>query len=201
MKYTQIAGDAFQHLQLNAGMILTEFDPADPGTPTEIKANALVATNGGATFQSNPSIIDLGDDIDNVPAHTKQYQQVEYYEPHISGTGKTANPTALEYFLSAFEKQTSNGVTTYIPRHELTGTDFKDVWWVGDYSDKHGDTNGGFIAIQLKNAINVGGFQLKSNDGGKGDLAFDFMGHYDIASPDEPPFAVYAKAGTDEPTN
>jgi hypothetical protein len=201
MKYTQVAADAFQNLQLNAGMILTEFNPANPGTASAVKAKALVATSGGATFQANPNYLDFGDDIDNVPANTKQLKRVDYYEPHISGTGKTANATALEYFLGAFTKQTNSGVTTYTPRTDLVDSDFKDIWWVGDYSDKNGDTNGGFIAICLKNALNTGGFQLKSNDNGKGDLAFDFTGHYDITDIDVVPFEVYAKAGAAEPAS
>jgi hypothetical protein len=167
----------------------------------EVKGNILVATSGGATFNSNPTYTDFGEDIDNVPANTMQLKRVESYDPHISGTGKTANAEALEAFLASFTKATTSGVTTYVPRNELAVTDFKDVWWVGDYSDKNGDTNGGYIAIELKNALNTGGFQLKSNDKGKGDLAFDFQGHYDIEDIDVVPFNIYVKAGSAEPAS
>lgn len=201
MKFTQVAADAFQNLQLNAGMILTDFDPSDPGTASDVKADALVATSGGATFKSNPSYIDFGDDIDNVPANTKQLKRIDYYEPRISGTGKTANEEALSAFLGAFTKTTTGGVDKYVPSGELSDADFADIWWVGDYSDKNGNANGGFIAIRLMNALNTGGFQLKSNDNGKGDLEFDFLGHYDIGDIDVVPFEVYAKAGTAEPSS
>lgn len=201
MRFTQIAADAFQHLQLNAGMMLTEFNPASPGTAESIKEHALVATSGGATFASNPTYTDFGEDIDNVPANTKQLKRIDSYDPHISGTGKTANSAALEAFLASFTSATSSGVTTYTPKNEVSISDFKSIWWVGDYSDKNGNTNGGFIAIELKNALNTGGFQLKSNDNGKGDLEFDFQGHYDMSDIDEVPFAVYVKAGTDEPSS
>ena len=201
MKFTQIAADAFQNLQLNAGMILTEFNPSNPGTASAIKANALVATSGGATFASNPTYIDFGEDIDNVPANTMQLKRIDSYDPHISGTGKTANSDALEAFLGAFTETTTSGVTKYLPSNMLATTDFTDIWWVGDYSDKNGNTNGGFIAIKLCNALNTGGFQLKSNDNGKGDLAFDFQGHYDMTDIDVVPFEVYVKAGAAEPTS
>ena len=200
MKFTQVAADAFQNLQLNAGMILTEFSPANPGTPSTIKANALVATSGGATFQANPTYTDFGEDVDNVPDNTMQLKHIDHYEPRISGTGKTANAEALEAFLGAFTKTTTSGVTKYVPNPDLASADFADIWWVGDYSDKNGDTNGGFIAIKLMNALNTGGFQLKSNDNGKGDLAFDFLGHYDLTSTATVPFEVYVKAGTAETT-
>ena len=198
MRFTQVAADAFQHLQLNAGMLLTEFDPSDPGTVDEIKANALVATSGGAAFNSNPTYSDFGEDIDNVPANTMHLKRLDSYDPHISGTGKTANPDALERFLGAFTKTTSGGVTTYLPNPDVAITDFKDVWWAGDYSDKNGNTGGGFMAIHLKNALNTTGFQLQSNDNGKGDLAFDFQGHYDMEDIDDVPFELYVKAGTAE---
>ena len=200
MKFTQIAADAFQHLQLNAGMLLTEFDPTAPGTASAIKAKALVATSGGAEFASNPTYSDFGEDIDNVPANTMQLKRLDSYDPHISGTGKTANPDALEAFLGHFTKTggTGTALATYTPKNEVAEDDFRDIWWVGDYSDKNGNTNGGFMAIELKNALNTAGFKLKSNDNGKGDLAFDFQGHYDIDDIDTVPFNLYVKAGTAE---
>ena len=201
MRFTQVAADAFEHIQLNAGMILAEFTPSNPGSASDIKAHALVATSGGATFASNPTYTDVGEDIDNVPANTMQLKRIDSYDPHISGTGKTANEEALQAFLGAFTKTTTSGVDTYVPSGELATTDFSDIWWVGDYSDKNGNTNGGFIAIRLLNALNTGGFQLKSNDNGKGDLAFDFQGHYDITDTDVVPFEVYVKAGTAEPAS
>ena len=200
MRFTQVAADAFQHLQLNAGMILDDFNPANPGTQETIKGNALVATSGGATFSSNTTYTDFGEDIDNVPANTYQLKRVDHYEPRISGTGKTANPEALEAFLAHFTKTSVGGVDKYVPRGDLADTDFKDIWWAGDYSDKTGNTAGGYIAIKLKNALNTGGFQLKSNDNGKGDFAFDFLGHYDIEDVDDIPFEVYVMEGSAEST-
>ena len=195
MRFTEVAADAFQHLQLNAGVLLTQFDPANPGTRAAIREDILCATSGGASFAANPTYSDYGEDIDNVPPNTKQMKRLEAYDPHISGTGKTVNDAALEAFLGSFDKATDTGVTTYTPS-DLSVTDFKDLWWVGDYSDKNSAETGGFIAICLKNALNIGGFQLQSNDNGKGDLEFDFQGHYDIEDTSEHPFAIYKKVGT-----
>ena len=85
------------------------------------------------------------------------------------------------------------------PRGDLLPTDFDDIWWVGDYSDKNGATNGGFVAIKLIDALSTGGFQLQSTDKGKGQFAYEFTGHYSIA--DEtmtPPFEIYVKPGAAE---
>ena len=76
--------------------------------------------------------------------------------------------------------------------------DFENIWFVGDYSDKNGETNGGFVAIKLINALSTGGFQLQTSDKAKGQFAFTFTGHYSIAAQDTVPFEIYIKTGTEE---
>lgn len=57
MKFTQIPSDTFQALQLNAGVIASEFTPATGSlTPSDI----LGATSGGSTFNASPSFSDWG---------------------------------------------------------------------------------------------------------------------------------------------
>lgn len=192
MKFTQVASDAFAKLQLNAGIILTEFDPA---TPTVDKTKILGATSGGTAFATNPEYVDFGEDIDNVPPNTKQLKRLQSVAPTMSGTLKTAD-TAVAKALIGGADIGENGKIT--PRADLVDADFIDLWWVGDYSDKNGNTNGGFIAIKLANALNTGGFQLQSNDDGKGDFEFEFTGHYDIENIDTLPFEVWVKTGTAE---
>ena len=69
---------------------------------------------------------------------------------------------------------------------------------MGDYSDKNGETKGGYVAIHLMNALNTGGFQIQSTDNGKGQFAFSFMGHYSMSAQDTVPYEVYVKAGAAE---
>ena len=94
----------------------------------------------------------------------------------------------------------STDATKIVPRNDLDQADFADLWWVGDYSDKTGNTNGGFIAIHLLNALSTGGFQIQSSDKGKGNFAFELTGHYSNSAQDTVPFELYVKAGTAEPT-
>lgn len=61
MKYTKIPENTFQTLQMNAGVLLSEFDPA---TPTVADNKILGATSGGINFTATPSFIDFGEDID-----------------------------------------------------------------------------------------------------------------------------------------
>lgn len=191
MKFTQVAADAFQKLQLNAGVLLTEFDPTSPSLD---KTKIFGATSGGVAFATNPEYVDFGEDIDNVPPNTKQLKVLQSVSPTMSGTLKTAD-TAVAKALMAAADVTGNKI---VPRGQLADDDFFDLWWVGDYSDKNGNTNGGFMAIKLANALSTGGFQLQSNDDGKGDFEFEFTGHYDLSDIDVLPYEVYVKTGTAE---
>ena len=69
---------------------------------------------------------------------------------------------------------------------------------MGDYSYKNGATNGGFVAINVMNAMKTDGFKLQSGDKSKGQFPFEFTGHYSIDNQDVVPYEVYIKYGTAE---
>lgn len=196
MKFTQIATDAFEKMQLNAGIILTGFTPS---TPTVDKTKIFGATSGGVNFTATPEFLDFGEDIDNVPANTKEYKRIQSVTPVMSGTLKTMDTAVAKALIGAAEVDSSTGKIT--PHAMLVDDDFIDtLWWVGDYSDKNGTTNGGFVAIELMNVLSTSGLQLQSNKDGKGDFAFEFTGHTSIETIDEVPYNVYVKTGTAEPS-
>jgi hypothetical protein len=189
MKYTQVATDAFQKLQLNAGVLLNSFDP---NAPAFADANIIGATGGGVSFTAVPTFIDFGEGIDNVPANTKEMKQLDRYEVKLSGTFKTIDNSLGKMLVSAADI-TSGAI---IPRSVLSQDDFFDVWWVGDYSDVNTGSTAGFIAIKVIDALSTGGFSVQSNDKGKGDFAFEFTGHYSLEDIDAAPFEIYVEAGS-----
>jgi len=191
MKFSTVATDAFQKFQLNAGILLTEFDPT---TATVDRTKIFAATSGGTSFTAAPEFIDFGEDVDNVPANTKELKVLDSITVTMSGTLKTADTATAKSLMTAADVD-GNKVT---PRADLVDGDFFDLWWVGDYSDKNGATNGGFMAIHLINALSTGGFQLQSNDKGKADFAFEFTGHYSISDMTKVPYEIYIKTGTAE---
>ena len=194
MKFTQVAADAFQKLQLNAGVILTEFDPSSPALD---KTKILLATSGGVSFATNPEYVDFGEDIDNVPPNTKQLKVLQSVNPVMSGTGKTADTNVAKVLIGAADVDETTGKIT--PRSQLVDGDFIDeLWWVGDYSDKNGSTNGGFMAVRMMNVLSTSGLSLQSNDDGKGDFEFELTAHYDMENIDQLPYEVYIKGGKAE---
>lgn len=193
MKFTTIAADAFKKLQLNAGVLLTEFDPSNPAID---RSKILLATSGGNTFTAAPTFVDFGEDIDNVPANTKELKVLDSVEATMSGTGKTVDTDVAKRLIGAADVDENGKIT---PRADLLQEDFDDLWWVGDYSDVNTGDEAGFIAIRLINALSTGGFSLSPNDKGKGDFAYTFTGHYSIDDISILPYEIYIAEGSSEP--
>ena len=194
MKFTKIPSDAFQKLQINAGILTTDFTPA---TGTIGEAGQIGATTGGVNFTATPTYSDFGEDIDNCPKNMKELKKLDSWEVKMTGTFVNADTAIAKRLCGAADIGTPD-TTKVTPRNDLKDADFADIWLVGDYSDKNGETNGGFIAIKLLNALSTGGFQLKTADKAKGQFAFEFTGHYSMSAQDTVPFEIYIKAGTAE---
>lgn len=189
-KFTRVPEDTFEKLQLNAGIMVDDFTPA-----TGTIGNILGATTGGINFASNPDYTDFGEDVDNVPNNMKELKHLNGYDPTMGGTFLTCSP-GLAKSLNGHADIDISDSTRVIPRAELLNTDFEDVWWIGDYSDVNTGDNAGFIAIHLMNALNTAGFQIQSTKNEKGQLAFEYHGHYSIEDQETVPFEIYVKAGT-----
>lgn len=194
MKFTQIPANTFEELQLNAGVLLADFNPTDG---TVANGDILGATSGGVAFADTPSFRDDGEDIDNCPKGTKELMRIDSREITLSGTYITMNTDRAKSLIAAADVD-ADDPTHIVPRSDLAPTDFKDIWWVGDYSDKNGDTNGGFIALHLINALSTGGFALQSGDKSKGQFAFSYAAHYSIENPQAVPYEMFIKAGETE---
>lgn len=194
MRYTKIPSDAFQKLQINAGIITTDFKPE---TGASEASGQIGATTGGIQFTATPSWTDFGDDIDNCPKNMKELKRLESWEAKVSGTFINADTKVAKILIGAADIGTSD-TTKVTPRNSLEDSDFQDVWLVGDYSDQNGTETGGFIAVRLLNALSTGGFQLKTADKSKGQFAFEFTAHYSMEAPETVPFEIYIKAGTEE---
>ena len=191
MKYTKIPETTFKNLQLNAGVLLSDFNPE-----TAVVANESIigATTGGVNFTATPTFSDYGEDIDNCPKNMMELKKLDSWDITMSGTYVTVDVNAVKALVGAADVS-SNKIT---PRNDLKLSDFTDVWWVGDYSDQNGQTNGGFVAIHMMNALSTGGFAIQSSDNGKGNFAFTYTAHYSMNAQETVPFEVYVKAGTAE---
>ena len=195
MKFTKLPPDTFQKLVLNAGILVDSFTPS-----TGIIGNLMGATTGGITFNSNPTFTDFGEDVDNCPNNTMELKRIDQFDPAMSGTFLTLTAAVVKDLIGAADIAVGDN-THVVPRDHLIEDDFKEVWWIGDYSDINNDggtgssQSAGFLAVHLMNSLNTGGFQITSSKNAKGQMAFDFHGHYSLENIEEVPFEVYCKAG------
>lgn len=194
MKFTKIPADTFKNVQMNAGVLLTEFDPK---TASLELANIIGATSGGISFAATPTYKDMGEDIDNCPKNTKELKRLESMDIKMSGTFATVTAESAK-MLNAHADVDESDASHIVPRTDIEDEDFTDLWWVGDYSDENGEQNGGLCAIHMMNALSTGGFKIQSEDKGKGKLAFEFTAHFSIADQTKVPYEVFVKTGTAE---
>ena len=187
--YTVIPESTFQDMQLDAGVLLTTFNPANP---VVADANIITATTGGVQATCKPTFSDLAEDVDNVPNGMMEFQHLDSWECSLSTTALGTSPAMIKRSLGCADID-SNDTTKIVPRADLKQTDFGDVWWVGDKAD------GGFVAIQLKNALSTEGFSLQTTKNGKGHTGLTLRGHVSITAQKEVPMVFYS-IGADQTT-
>ena len=191
--FTRIPTDTFKKLQMNAGILCSNFTPAD-GTVDE--TDLLGATSGGIAFSTAPEFTDFGEDIDNCPKNTMELKRLDSMEVTMSGSFVTVD-TKNAKLLAGIADIDKSDATKIVPRRDINiDTDFTDIWFVGDYSDVNTGDTAGYLAIHLMNALSTGGFSMQTSDKGKGMFEFTFMGHFSMAAQDKVPYEIYVKAGT-----
>lgn len=184
-KFTKIPQNTFEELQMDAGVVLTSFDPSDPVAPKD--ADIVCATTGGIQVSCVPTYSDLGEDVDNCPNNTKELKHLDGWDCKMSFTSLGTSPESIRLSLGAADV-TGNKI---VPRRDLKQTDFSDLWWVGDRAD------GGVVAVCLKNALSTGGFSLQTTKNGKGQVSVELTGHVSIDAQDTMPMEFYS-AGPEE---
>ena len=185
-KFTVIPEDTFSGLQLDAGVLLKTFNPANPVAPQD--EDIICATTGGITASCVPTFSDLGEDVDNVPVNMKELKHLDSWECKISTTSLGTTPELIKLALGCADIDSQN-TSKIVPRKDLAQTDFSDIWWVGDRAD------GGLVAVQLKNALSTSGFSLKTTKNGKGQITLEITGHVSINAQSVVPMVFYSMEG------
>lgn len=185
-RFTVIPENTFNELQMDAGVLLTTFDPANP---TVTDSAIVCATTGGIKASCTAEYSDLGEDVDNCPNNTKELKHLDSWSCTMSFTSLGTSPASIKLALGAADID-STDATKIVPRADLKQTDFTDIWWVGDRAD------GGMVAIQLKNALSTGGFTIQTTKNGKGQVSVELTGHVSISAQKVVPMVFYSTEGT-----
>lgn len=183
--FTKISEDIFNELQVDAGVLLSDFDPANPTEPDD--EDIITATTGGITVNCVPTYSDYFSDIDNAPNNTKEGKHLDGWDCSVTTTALATTPDAIKLALGAAD---IDGTAKIVPRTKLKDSDFEEaIWWVGDKAD------GGMVAVKIKNALSTGGFSLKTTKNGKGNLTLTITGHTSVQTQDEVPMEFYSTEG------
>lgn len=184
-RYSVISVDAFDALQLDAGVLLTNFDITNPYV-TPASEDILATTTGGINPTCTPTYSDLAEDVDNVPNGMKEFKHLDGWDAKMAFTSIKFNAANTKWALGAADTELlENGVTKIVPRKDLKQTDFQDLWWVGDKA------NGGAYAIKLLNALSTGGLNIQSSKNGKGTNQVEVTGHPSINAQNVMPMEIY----------
>lgn len=185
--HNKVASDAFESLQLDAGVLLSSYDLAAPYTaPTD--QNIIATTTGGISVTCVPTYSDFGADVDNVPNNMMEFKHLDGWDCGMSFSSIKFNAANIAWSLGAADTAnatTPTGAKKITPRRDLVQTDFKDIWWVGDKAD------GGVVAIKLMNALSTGGLNIQTTKNGKGTNAITLTGHVSIDAQDTMPMEIY----------
>ncbi len=182
-KFTVIPQDTFEGMQLDAGVLLTKFDP-ETGDFDKTK-DMICATTGGINIVCQAEYSDLGEDVDNCPNNMMELKHLDGWNCTMGFTSLGTSPASIALSLGAADVDETAGKIT--PRRSVKLTDFKSVWWVGDRAD------GGMVAVHLFNALSTGGFSLQTTKGGKGQNTMELTGHVSIEAQDVVPMEFYSK--------
>ena len=185
-KFTKVSQDTFKEIQLEAGLVLKQFDPN--GTAEVLDEHIVCATTGGIEIAWKPTFTDYGEDIDNVPTNMLEFKEVDGWDCSIAFTALNASAEVIKLALGAADVS-GNKIT---PRFDMTKNDTADIWWVGERAD------GGFVACCLKNAMSTEGLTLKTTKKGKGQLSCTLTGHVSIEAQDVVPMEFYVMEGASE---
>lgn len=183
-RFTVIPQNTFEEMQLDAGVILKNFNPDNPVAPDD--ADIVCATTGGINISAVPTYSDMGEDVDNCPVNMKELKHLDSWECKMSFTSLGTSPENIKMALGAADIDGTN-TSKVVLRRDLRQTDFKDdIWWVGDRAD------GGLAAARLINALSTGGFTLKTTKAGKGQVSVELTGHVSMSAQTVVPLEFYS---------
>ncbi|MCI8857226.1 MAG: hypothetical protein HFH26_11900 [Clostridiaceae bacterium] len=181
-KFTQIPENTFQGLQLDAGVLLKNFDLENGTFKNE---DIICATTGGINIVCQATYSDFAEDVDNAPNNLKEFKHLDGWNCTMGFTSIGTSPESIRLSLGAADYDAETGKIK--PRRDLKQTDFSDVWWCGDRAD------GGFVAVCLINALSTGGFSLQTTKNGKGQNSMELTGHVSIKDQDTMPMEFYSR--------
>lgn len=189
-----IRADAFNNLQLNAGIFLVGYDYSSITDATALKtaiataistpSNILGVTRGGGTFTVTRET--RTPEVDGLRYPFKGADFVDSVDAYLSGTLLEVNSANFDRLLGTGDVATSGKKTTVTMHTAIGASDYlSKLCWVGDIAD------GRCVLIEIDNAINTADFSFTFTDKGEGTMTFEFHARQaSVSDYDNAPFRV-----------
>lgn len=189
-----IRSDAFNNLQLNAGIFLVGYDYSSITDATALKTaiataiatptNILGVTRGGGSFTVTREM--RTPEVDGMRYPFKGADFVDSVDAYLSGTLLEVNSSNFDRLLGTGDVATSGKKTTVTMHTAIGANDYlSKLCWVGDIAD------GRCVLIEIDNAINTADFSFTFTDKGEGTMTFEFHARQaSVSDYDNAPFRV-----------
>lgn len=189
-----IRSEAFENLQLNAGIFLVNYDYSTITDATALKTAIATAkadptkilgvTRGGGTFTVTREI--RTPEVDGMRYPFKGADFVDSADAYLSGTLLEIVPRNMKLLLGTGDVATSGKKTTVTMHTAIKDSDYIDhLCWIGDIAD------GRLVLIELDNAFNTADFSMTFTDKGEGTMTFEFHARQsEVTDYDNAPFRV-----------
>lgn len=187
-KAKKVAATAAQNIQVDAGLILNNFDVTNVVEPAD--ADIVCATTGDISISCTPETSDFFEDVNNAPTNTMEGKRITGWTCEMSVTCLEITEDTLALALGA-SKATENGGVT--PRDQYELSDFKKLYWVGDMVD-----SSNLFVVAMDNTVSTGGLSFTATNNGKGQLALTLTPHASLQDVTRIPMEFYVLEKVDE---
>jgi hypothetical protein len=178
---TRLTADAAQKMQVNAGLLLNNFDIQNPVAPKD--EDIICDTTGDYSITCAPTVTDFFEDVNNAPTNTKEGKRITGWSGGLSVTALSVTEETICLSLGAFEETEDGG---FRPRSQYLAEDFKKLYWIGEMID---ETK--LFVVAMDDTVSTGGLSFTATDNGKGKLALTLTPHASAAKPTVMPMAFY----------
>lgn len=172
-----------------AGAYFKNYDPTTDTFSSAVTAGKLIgATKGGGNFTAKATIRQV--EIDGVPGKVKGMEEIDSWDVDMTANVIEVNADTLALALGSATVSTPDAPLNYkkiVGNNTISPEDYQDnITFLGTVS--------GFddpIIIQLFNALSMDGLNFGSKDKDDTVIPVKWTGHYDEASLENPPFAIW----------
>lgn len=174
-----------KYFLLGAGAIFKNFTI---GTDTYETATPIGATQGGVEFKAVPTIRNI--QVDGIQGRAMDLDVLDGWDIELDASFLEVSKETIKLALGAATITTTTAAAGYDVikgKSVIESADYcENITYIGTIAGSETP-----IIIQIFNALNDGGFDIKTEDGKENVVAMTFKGHYDTSNIDNPPFAIY----------